>query len=136
VPAKFIYKSMGGQASTEIARHITPRDDLYVTLAMANPQTKAATFQFHVNPLVSLILLGAALMVLGALVSLWPDVREQESRSFGYVRLGAGFATTLLFAGALVLWPGSIPRAATIDAAEHAWLDPVPVTSLAAPSTP
>jgi len=136
VPAKFIYKSMGGQASTEIARHITPRDDLYVTLAMANPQTKAATFQFHVNPLVSLILVGAALMVLGALVSLWPDVREQESRSFGYVRLGAGFATTLLFAGALVLWPGSIPRAATIEAAERAWLDAVPGASLASPSSP
>jgi len=96
-PAKFIYKATPGQPSSEIALHITARDDLYATLASANPQTKAATFRLHVNPLVLYIWIGFGILIIGALISLWPDLQEQEVRAFSYVRAAAGVATTVMF---------------------------------------
>jgi len=105
-PAKFIYKGEMGQSSTEIARHTTIRDDLYVTLAMANPATKRASFLFHVNPLVSFIWVGIfGVLILGALVSLWPDVQEQETSVFSYVRAAAGVATSIMFSILLASTP-------------------------------
>lgn len=112
-PARNIYKSMGGQMSTEIARHITLRDDLYITLANVDPQTKVATFQMHVNPLAVWLVIGAAIMIVGALVSLWPDVQEQEVTAFSYVRAVATAAITLVFCMMLQLWPRSMPSQAT-----------------------
>ena len=96
-PAKFIYKSMPGSPSSEIALHITPRDDLYATLASANPSTKAGTLRMHVNPLVLYIWIGFGILIIGALLSLFPDIQEQEVRAFSYVRAAAGVATTLMF---------------------------------------
>jgi cytochrome c-type biogenesis protein CcmF len=96
-PSKFIYKSMPGQPSTEIALHITPRDDLYATLTSANPQNKTGTFRLHVNPLVIYIWIGFIILILGAVISLWPDLQEQEVRAFSYVRAAAGVATMLMF---------------------------------------
>jgi cytochrome c-type biogenesis protein CcmF len=114
-PSKNIYKSMPGQPSTEIARFVTVRDDLYVTLAMANPQTKAASFQFHVNPLVSWIWLGVGVLIFGAMLSLWPEVQEQESRAFAYVRAAAAGATgimaaILLASGGAMAYGADAPR--------------------------
>jgi cytochrome c-type biogenesis protein CcmF len=96
-PAKFIYKSMPGQPSSEIALHITGRDDLYATLTSANPQTKAGTFRLHVNPLVLYIWIGFLILIVGAVISLFPEVQEQEVRAFSYVRAAAGVATTIMF---------------------------------------
>jgi cytochrome c-type biogenesis protein CcmF len=104
-PAKFIYKGMMGQSSTEIARHTTLRDDLYVTLAMANPASKRASFQFHVNPLVTFIWVGVGILILGTLLSLWPDVQEQESAVFSYVRAAASVAASVMFAFLLASAP-------------------------------
>jgi cytochrome c-type biogenesis protein CcmF len=104
-PARYMYKNMPGNPSTEIAKHITLRDDLYVTLAMANPQTKAASFQFHVNPLVSFIWVGVGILILGALVSLFPDIQEQEASAFSYVRAAAGVATAVMFSILFALGP-------------------------------
>ncbi|MFO0611323.1 MAG: cytochrome c-type biogenesis CcmF C-terminal domain-containing protein [Polyangiaceae bacterium] len=98
-PAKFVYKGMGGSVSTEIARHVTLRDDLYVTLGMrVNPETKTASLQFHVNPLVTYIWIGVGILIFGALISLWPDVQEDDSPVFGYIRLAASIATSVMFA--------------------------------------
>ena len=51
-PAKFIYKKQPDSATTEVAQLNSFRDDLYVVVGTVNPQTKNASFQVHVNPLV------------------------------------------------------------------------------------
>ena len=45
-PAKFIYKTGADQPSTEVAKHMTIRDDLYVIVGMVNPTTKVASPSF------------------------------------------------------------------------------------------
>ncbi len=97
-PAQYIYKSsMGSGPRTVVARHVTMRDDLYVIIGMANPQTKVAAFQMHVNTLISFIWLGACILVLGALVTMWPEVSLEEAGAWGYVRAAASAATAVLF---------------------------------------
>lgn len=96
-PAKFIYKAMGEMPSSEVARHITVRNDLYVVLGMANPQTKAASFQLHVNNLISFIWFGAAILILGAIVAMWPELTFEEAGAFAYVRAAASVATSVVF---------------------------------------
>lgn len=96
-PAKFIYKSMGDQPSSEVARHITLRNDLYVVLGMANPQTKAASFQIHVNNLISFLWFGGAILVLGAIVAMWPEITFEEAGAFAYVRAAGAVAASLIF---------------------------------------
>ncbi|NUO50271.1 MAG: cytochrome c biogenesis protein CcsA, partial [Polyangiaceae bacterium] len=113
-PAKFIYKSMPGQPSTEIALHITGRDDLYATLTSANPQNKTGTFRLHVNPLVIYIWIGFIILIIGAVISLWPDLQEQEVRAFSYVRAAAGVTTMLMFSVMLASTASLAYRARTV----------------------
>ena len=104
-PAKFIYKSSPGAPSTEVAKHVTLRNDLYVIVGMVSPQTKVAAFQIHVNPLVSLIWIGVVILMLGATVSLFPDIDTEEVTAFSYVRAAAATATSVMFAILLALAP-------------------------------
>ncbi|MFO0759043.1 MAG: cytochrome c-type biogenesis CcmF C-terminal domain-containing protein [Byssovorax sp.] len=96
-PAKFIYKTMGEAPSTEVARHITLRNDLYMIIGMANPQTKVASFQIHVNMLISFIWIGAGILILGAMIAMWPDVVLEEVGAFSYIRAAASVATAVVF---------------------------------------
>lgn len=96
-PAKYIYKSSAEQPATIVDRHITPFHDLYLVLGMANPQTKVAALQIHVNMLISFIWLGGVILILGALVAMWPDVSLEEVGAFGYVRAAASVATAVMF---------------------------------------
>jgi len=104
-PAKFIYKSNPGAPSTEVAKHVTLRNDLYVIVGMVSPTTKVGAFQFHVNPLVSLIWIGVGILILGALTSLFPDASMQEVTAFSYVKAAASVATSVMFAVFLALAP-------------------------------
>jgi cytochrome c-type biogenesis protein CcmF len=104
-PAKYIYKSSPGAPSTEVAKHVTLRNDLYVIVGMVSPQTKIAAFEIHVNPLVSFIWIGVAILIMGAMVSLWPDVATEEVTAFSYVRAAAAAATSVMFAILLALAP-------------------------------
>jgi cytochrome c-type biogenesis protein CcmF len=97
-PAKYIYKASPEAPSTEVARHITVKNDLYVIIGMANPQTKVASFQIHVNNLISFMWFGAAILILGALTAMWPDIALEEAGAFGYVRAAASVATSVMFA--------------------------------------
>ncbi len=109
-PAQNIYKSKRGESSTEIARHITLRDDLYISQHMVNPKTKTANYHFFVNPLAIFLVLGGAIMILGALISLWPDPQEEEVTVYSYMRAMAGVATTIIFFLSLVFWPKVSPE--------------------------
>lgn len=106
-PAKYIYKSMGGTPSTEVARHITLRDDLYMIIGMVNPQTKIASFQMHVNTLISFIWLGAAVLMLGTLIAMWPEIAMEEAGAWSYVRLAGSVAAAVLFGLTLAGGAGS-----------------------------
>jgi cytochrome c-type biogenesis protein CcmF len=96
-PAKFIYKAMPEAPSTEVGFYHTLRNDLYLVIGMVNPQTKVVGLQIHVNLLISFIWFGAAILVLGALVAMWPDVVFEEAGAFGYVRAAASVATSVVF---------------------------------------
>jgi cytochrome c-type biogenesis protein CcmF len=98
-PAKFIYKSNADAPSTEVAKRVGLRNDLYLIIGMINPQTKVASFQLHVNPLVSFIW-------LGALISMWPEVGLEEAGAFGYVRVLASVGTSAMFAVLFAMAPG------------------------------
>ncbi|EYF03576.1 heme lyase CcmF/NrfE family subunit [Chondromyces apiculatus] len=95
-PAKFIYKA-GDMPSSEVALHVTLRNDLYVVLGMANPQDKRASFQLHVNSLISFMWVGAVVLALGAIVAMWPEITFEEAGAFAYVRAAASVGTSLLF---------------------------------------
>ncbi len=129
-PAKFIYKASPDQPSTEVARHVSVKNDLYVIIGMVNPQTRTSSFQMHINPLVSFIWMGVGILILGALISMWPDVSLEEQGAFGYVRAGAAVATSVMFALLLALGPSLAygragPRPdARADAVEAATVTP------------
>jgi cytochrome c-type biogenesis protein CcmF len=85
-PAKFIYKKMPESPTTEVQMLHTFRDDLYMIVGNINPQTKLATFQMHVNPLVSWIWVGCLILILGSVVCMWPEFEPEESRVFYFAR--------------------------------------------------
>lgn len=106
-PAKFIYKASPEAPSTEVARHITAKNDLYIIIGMANPQTKVASFQMHVNHLISFIWFGVSILIIGAIIAMWPDLAFEEAGSFSYVRSAGAVATSVIFGLLLASGAGS-----------------------------
>lgn len=103
-PAKFIYQSPP-QTTTEVGLLRGLSADLYTVLAVADPQTKRATFTFHVNPFVSWIWLGLLTLIGGCAVSLWPEVGLERATAWRFGRAALAGATgvvlTILFAQSL-----------------------------------
>jgi cytochrome c-type biogenesis protein CcmF len=101
-PAKYIYRSMGeGSQRTVVAKYINIRDDFYVIIGMANPQSKVTAFQMHVNTLISWIWMGAVILMIGTIIAMWPDVAFEEAGAWSYVRV-AGSATAAVIFGLLL----------------------------------
>ncbi|MDM7995902.1 MAG: heme lyase CcmF/NrfE family subunit [Acidobacteriota bacterium] len=71
-PERRIFKGENPQATTIVALHSTPKEDLYVVFAGMTEDSKAE-IAAHVNPLVFWIWFGAAVMVLGSIITLMPD---------------------------------------------------------------
>ena len=65
-PARLTYPSLGGQAVTQAAIRSTPLDDVYVVLAGSDGT--AAALAVYVNPLVTWIWVGGAVLVAGVLL--------------------------------------------------------------------
>ncbi len=107
-PARFIYLKQG-QPTTEVSMLTGLHDDLYLVVGTIDPQTKRATLRFHVNPLVTWVWTGVLVLMFGASISLWPEVRLSEVGVWGYVRATAGVATSVMFA---ILLATSSARAA------------------------
>lgn len=95
-PAKFIYQSPP-QTTTEVGLLRGLGSDLYTVLAVADPQTKRATFTFHVNPFVSWIWLGLLTLICGCSISLWPELGVERASAWRYARAGLAGATGILF---------------------------------------
>lgn len=96
-PAKFIYQSPP-QTTSEIGLLRGFQDDLYTVLAIADPQTKKATFSLHVNPFVSWIWIGLLLLMVGCFISLWPEVGQEKMGTWTYARSFASATAGILFA--------------------------------------
>jgi cytochrome c-type biogenesis protein CcmF len=78
-PARLTYSSLGGQAVTNAAIRSTPLDDVYVVLAGVDGG--AAAFTVYVNPLVTWIWVGGALLISGVLLGNLSRPQAQEERA-------------------------------------------------------
>ncbi len=104
-PAKFIYKKMPESPTTEVAMLHSLRDDLYVVVGTINPQTKLASLQVHINPLVGWIWFGCLVLIMGSFVGMWPDFQEDESRGWRFARGTAAVTASVLLGLLLALMP-------------------------------
>src|SRR6185312_7776618 len=91
-PARFIY-TKGGQPTTEVSMMSGLRDDLYLVVGILDPQSKRATLRFHVNPFVFWVWAGVFVLIAGAGLSRFREVRLQEVGAWGALRLAPGAAT-------------------------------------------
>jgi len=66
-PSRATYAGLGGQALTHVAISTTLSADVYVVLAGTNPDG-SATFRVFVNPLVTWIWAGGAVIILGVML--------------------------------------------------------------------
>lgn len=71
-----VYPDFGGQSTSQVAIRSTPLEDLYVVLS--GTQDGRATLLVFVNPLVSWIWAGGALLILGTLAGALPGRRRPE----------------------------------------------------------
>jgi cytochrome c-type biogenesis protein CcmF len=65
-PARLTYPALGGQSVTRVAIRSTSLEDLY--LVVAGTSQDAVAFRVFVNPLVTWIWAGAALLIVGVLL--------------------------------------------------------------------
>jgi cytochrome c-type biogenesis protein CcmF len=79
-PEKRFYKKPG-QPTTEVAIRKTLRDDLYLVLGALDAPSGLVTFQAFLNPLVSWLWIGGAVMVLGTAVVMTPTPAERHARA-------------------------------------------------------
>ena len=66
-PSRATYGGLGGQALTHVAITTTPVADIYVVLAQTNADG-SASFRVFVNPLISWIWAGGAIIILGVVL--------------------------------------------------------------------
>jgi cytochrome c-type biogenesis protein CcmF len=105
-PAKFFYQSQPDGPTTEVSMMRSLHEDLYTVVGTIDPQSKRATFQFHVNPLVSWIWVGLLVLISGTVTSLFPELSFGEVGAWSYVRATAGVATGTAFAVWIAMAPG------------------------------
>jgi cytochrome c-type biogenesis protein CcmF len=79
-PEKRFYKRPG-QPTTEVAIRKTLREDLYLVLGALDPSSGLVTFQTFLNPLVSWLWIGGAVMVIGTAVVMTPTPAERYARA-------------------------------------------------------
>src|SRR5262249_4289539 len=117
-PAKFIYKKMPESPTTEVSMLHSIRDDLYLVVGSINPETKVASLQIHLNPLVGWIWFGALILIFGSIICMWPELQPQESRVWHAVRGAGAVATSITLGVVLALLP--VPAFAPQQASQPA----------------
>jgi cytochrome c-type biogenesis protein CcmF len=75
-PAKFIYRTHPQMPTTEVAIRSRPAEDVYVIMSTVDPSTRRGTFRIIIRPLVAWIWFGGIVLLLGAILSMWPTARE------------------------------------------------------------
>ncbi len=79
-PAKFVYRTNPEQPTTEVAIRSNAIEDLYVIMSTVDGESRRATFRVIVRPLVSWIWLGGIILVLGAVLAMWPSAKDVLDR--------------------------------------------------------
>ncbi len=90
VPEKNLYKYEGNREinqETEVALRSTFTDDLYIILSNVGPDG-TASFRVIINPMVSWIWAGGVVLLLGAIVTMWPSGRKKREEVFIRYSLG------------------------------------------------
>jgi len=90
-PEKNIYKYEGNREinqETEVALRSTFKDDLYIILSNFNEEG-TATFRAFLNPMVSWIWAGGIVVLLGAIITMWPTPQLRPQQSFAKYGLGS-----------------------------------------------
>ncbi|MEM8607122.1 MAG: cytochrome c-type biogenesis CcmF C-terminal domain-containing protein [Myxococcota bacterium] len=75
-PAKFIYRTHPQMPTSEVAIRSRPAEDVYVIMSTVDPSTRRGTFRVIVRPLVAWIWFGGLVLLLGAIIGMWPNARE------------------------------------------------------------
>jgi cytochrome c-type biogenesis protein CcmF len=114
-PAKFIYMKSPEAPVTIVSMLRSMREDLYLIVGTVNPESKVATFQVHVNPLVSWIWFGCIVLICGSFVCMWPQLQPDESRAWAFARGFAGVTTSITLGLALALLPAPAYAQAGMD---------------------
>ena len=70
--APSVNDSASTETTTEVALMRSFREDLYTIVGTVDPQSKRATFKFHVNPFVSWIWVGLMVLISGV----WNNIRS------------------------------------------------------------
>lgn len=117
-PAKFIYKKMPESPTSEVSMLHSIRDDLYLVVGSINPETKVASLQIHLNPLVGWIWFGAIILIFGSFVCMWPELEPEESRVWHAARGAGAVAASITLGFVLALLP--VPAFAQTTATQHA----------------
>ncbi len=99
-PAKFIYRTHPEMPTTEVSIRSRADDDLYVIMSTVDPESERATFRIVVRPFVVWIWIGGFILLLGALIAMWPKARDLiDSPRTKRRRRSSGAAVALLAAG-------------------------------------
>jgi cytochrome c-type biogenesis protein CcmF len=107
-PAKFIYKKQPDSPTTEVAMAHFLRDDVYLIVGTINPSNKnLASFQIHINPLVSWIWFGCVILIAGSAICMWPQLEVGESRVWAGARGIAATAASVVFGIMLAATPAA-----------------------------
>ena len=116
-PAKYIYKKMPESPTTEVSMLHSIRDDLYLVVGSINPETKVASLQIHLNPLVGWIWFGALILIFGSFICMWPEFAPEESRAWRVARGAGAVAASTTIGIVLALLP--VPAFAQSTASQH-----------------
>jgi cytochrome c-type biogenesis protein CcmF len=78
-PEQRLFAASGGQTTTTVALHSTPKEDLYVVLAGVSEDSVICQIKAFVNPLVFWVWVGSAIMIFGAIIALLPERTGRKS---------------------------------------------------------
>jgi cytochrome c-type biogenesis protein CcmF len=80
-PEKRAFRTGSGQTTTTVALYSTPKEDLYIVLAGVSQDGKTCEIKANLNPLVYWVWFGAAIMIMGTLITLLPDKQLSAIRA-------------------------------------------------------
>jgi cytochrome c-type biogenesis protein CcmF len=89
LPRKHIYDKNQDQPMTEVGLRPGPVEDVYVVLAGFDDGGATASFKVYVNPFMSWMWVGGAVVILGVLVSAWPRRKAAAAEARVEVPKGA-----------------------------------------------
>jgi cytochrome c-type biogenesis protein CcmF len=102
-PAKFIYRTHPQMPTTEVAIRSRPAEDVYVIMSTVDPSTRRGTFRVIIRPLVAWIWFGGIVLLLGAILGMWPTGRELLREEVAPSRRWPFSAATAVVALAIVV---------------------------------